>query len=49
MKATVGFFMLVCMLTYAAACGATRSSGEARTADEMIGLWEVKAIHNSNE
>ncbi len=49
MKATVGFFMLVCMLTFAAGCGATRSSGEGRTADKIIGLWEVKAIHNSNE
>lgn len=49
MKTIVGYFMLACLLLFTASCGATRSSSGSEIRDRIIGLWEVKAIHNSNE
>lgn len=49
MKATVGVLGLVCMLLFHAGCSSSRYGASGKTADRIIGLWEVKAIHNSNE
>lgn len=49
MKATVGIFMLISTLTFTAGCGMHRSGTGGGMGNRIIGLWEVKAIHNSNE
>lgn len=49
MKTKVGFLMLISVLALTVGCGASRSSVGGGASDRIIGLWEVKAIHNSNE
>ncbi|NLY24420.1 MAG: DUF4488 domain-containing protein [Bacteroidales bacterium] len=49
MKATVGYLMFICMLAFATGCGSSQRGVSGKKAERVIGLWEVKAIHNSNE
>ncbi len=45
---TVGRFLLICVFIISASCSTSRNIVD-RGADSIVGLWEVKAIHNSNE
>lgn len=47
MKSVV-YFISVCLFTLSAGCS-TLKYGMNSEADTIIGLWEVKAIHNSDE
>lgn len=49
MKASVGFLLVICFLLFTTGCGITQHGAGDKTADRIIGLWEVKAIHNSDE
>ena len=50
MKTTSVFFMLIGMIVFFAGCGSSqRLLNGDDAAERIIGLWEVKAIHNSNE
>lgn len=49
MKTTVGILMLISVLTFTTGCGMYRSGKGGELGNGIIGLWEVKAIHNSNE
>ena len=45
---TVWSVFCVCLLVLTTGCSASRSAIN-KNAESIIGLWEVKAIHNSNE
>ncbi|MBK5195064.1 MAG: DUF4488 domain-containing protein [Proteiniphilum sp.] len=49
MKATVGYLLFICMLAFATGCGSSQRGVSGKKAELVLGLWEVKAIHNSNE
>ncbi|MDD2245615.1 MAG: DUF4488 domain-containing protein [Proteiniphilum sp.] len=49
MKASVGYFLFVCVLIFFAGCSSSKLGILDSKADKIIGLWEVKAIHNSDE
>jgi len=49
MKATVGYLLFICMLAFATGCGSSQRGVSGKKAEPVLGLWEVKAIHNSNE
>jgi hypothetical protein len=49
MKATVSYLLFLCLLALAAGCGTSQRGVSDQKAERMIGLWEVKAIHNNNE
>lgn len=49
MKTTVDYLMLICVLVFITGCGSSRPGVGGKTVDRIIGLWEVKAIHNSDE
>lgn len=49
MKTTVGFLVLINVLAFTMGCSSSRSLTGDRNSDRILGLWEVKAIHNSNE
>ena len=49
MKATVSYLLFLCLLALAAGCGTSQRGMSDQKAERMIGLWEVKAIHNNNE
>lgn len=49
MKATVSYLLFICLLAFATGCGASQRGVTGKKTERMIGLWEVKAIHNSNE
>ena len=49
MKATVGYTMLICIFTFLAGCVSSQRGLVSDSADRILGLWEVKAIHHSNE
>ena len=45
---TVGYIFCICVLALSVGCNASKSAIN-REAESIIGLWEVKAIHNSDE
>lgn len=49
MKALLRYFWLVCLVALATSCGTSRQGARSSAADRLIGLWEVKAVHNSDE
>lgn len=49
MKASVGYFLFVCVIISIAGCSSSKLGILDSKADKIIGLWEVKAIHNSDE
>ncbi|MDD4417044.1 MAG: DUF4488 domain-containing protein [Proteiniphilum sp.] len=49
MKASVGYFLFVCVIISIAGCSSSKLGIFDSKADKIIGLWEVKAIHNSDE
>lgn len=49
MKTTVGYVLFICLIASATGCGTSLRGVSGNKAERMIGLWEVKAIHNSNE
>lgn len=49
MKALVKYFGLFCLLIFFTSCGATQHATKNATAQRLLGLWEVKAVHNSDE
>jgi len=49
MKASFVSLLLICLLVFTTGCGITQYGGGGKSAERIIGLWEVKAIHNSDE
>ena len=49
MKATVSYLLFICLLAFATGCGASQRGVTGKKTERMFGLWEVKAIHNSDE
>ena len=50
MKTTTAFFALIGIVTFFAGCGSAQQVSLSDPAVErIVGLWEVKAIHNSDE
>lgn len=49
MKTLLRYFWLICIIALAASCGASQYGARNPAADRLIGLWEVKAVHNSDE
>lgn len=49
MKRSVIYVGLFCLLIFFAGCGASQRVSKNATAQRLVGLWEVKAIHNSDE
>lgn len=49
MKATVGYLFFLCLLVSAGGCGSLQRGASGIRADRIVGLWEVKAIHNSDD
>lgn len=41
--------LFVCVIALLAGCGTAQRGLKSETAKRLFGLWEVKAIHNSNE
>lgn len=49
MKTKLFYFAFVCVIALLTGCGTAQKGLKSETASRMFGLWEVKAIHNSNE
>lgn len=49
MKTKLFYSALVCVIALLTGCGTAQKVLKSETAKRMFGLWEVKAIHNSNE
>jgi|SRR5690554_1579902 len=49
MKNFIGLFVFLATLTLLTACHITRTSVSSSLENRILGLWEVKAIHNSDE
>ncbi len=49
MKTVVRWLLLICLFGVVTACSSSRHGVSSRSVAHIIGLWEVKAIHNSNE
>lgn len=49
MKTVMGWFMFICLFSVVTACSSSRHGVGGSGVDRIIGLWEVKAIHNSDE
>lgn len=43
------FSIIMLMATLLVGCGTSKKGLKSETAQRMFGLWEVKAVHNSNE
>ena len=49
MKPFFRYFIYICTVALAIGCGSTKPGVGTKSADQILGLWEVKAIHNSDE
>ena len=49
MKTKLLYSALVCVIALLTGCGTAQKGVKTVTAKRLFGLWEVKAIHNSNE
>lgn len=49
MKTKLFYSVFVCVIALLAGCGTAQKGLKSETAKRLFGLWEVKAIHNSNE
>lgn len=49
MKTKLFYSVLVCVIALLTGCGTVQKGLKSETAKRLFGLWEVKAIHNSNE
>ena len=49
MKTKLFYSLFVCVLALLTACGTSQKGLKSATAKRLVGLWEVKAVHNSNE
>ena len=49
MKTKLFYSALVCVIALLTGCGTAQKRLKSATAKRLYGLWEVKAIHNSNE
>ncbi len=43
------YSVVCCVTAFIVGCGASQKGLRSATAKQMFGLWEVKAVHNSNE
>ncbi len=49
MKTKIFYSLFVCVIALLTGCGTAQKGLKSETAKRLFGLWEVKAIHNSNE
>ncbi len=49
MKNFISLFVLISLFSLHSSCGTNRTVSNRSVEDRIIGLWEVKAIHNSDE
>ena len=49
MKTKLFYSVFVCVIALLTGCGTAQKGLKSETAKRLFGLWEVKAIHNSNE
>lgn len=49
MKTSVLYFGLFCALVFFAGCSTSQRVSKSATVQRLLGLWEVKAVHNSDE
>lgn len=49
MKTKLFYPVLICMFALLFGCGTSQKGLKNATAKRLVGLWEVKAVHNSDE
>ncbi|MDO5524305.1 MAG: DUF4488 domain-containing protein [Bacteroidia bacterium] len=49
MKTRLFYAAFICVIALLTGCGTAQKGLKGSTAKQLLGLWEVKAVHNSNE